>query len=120
MEFLGIIGRFGIAPLVTLLLIILIMIFKEIKKETGNIKGSILSLRASFEKEIEALEKRQNESEVKQDKIIDSLERRIREIEASKTDIAYVQEAVSGWRSEIGKISDRIDRLIMEMKKNGN
>lgn len=121
MEFISIVNTIlGTVPLLILITVIFILLFKENKKEIDRLGISVKGIREDVRQQLEQAEEQSKARDAKQDQIAEKLEARISEIEKNYADKAYVQESVGGWRTEIRELSNRMDKLMMKIVENGN
>lgn len=102
MEMLSIVSSLGSIPLLILLLALLIIQVKEHKKQHLETSQKMEDIQKSFSTSLQKIVSEFNSSMVK-------LEARIVYIEQNYAEKSYVQEAVSGWRTEIQELGRRID-----------
>ncbi len=130
MEFLSIFNSIGTPALILLVLVILFFMIKESREENRRmaerfnesqklVNAKIKEFRDEIRAEIAESKKQQEEREKKQDKVNEQLTGRIREIEMDYAKKIEVQEALGGWRTELSKIGDRIDLLLLGGTKDG-
>lgn len=117
-EFLGLVANYGSFPLLVLLFVIIIIALKDHKKKHAQVDEALRDIRQN-------IDDRFKEVSQQNDRTLGKLETRILYIEQNYAEKAYVQESVSGWRTEIRDLrryiednNKRTDR-IME-KINGN
>ncbi len=117
MEFLSTVNSLGIIPLLILMLVIFILLFKDIRKDNERmaqelkdheekISSSIKEYKATTEKQIAA-----------QNAALEKMENRIRAVEMDYAEKTYVQEVNSSWRTEMRRIEDKIDKVLMGRDK---
>ena len=117
MEFLSTVNSLGIVPLLILILVIFILLFKDIRKDNermarelqdheAKISASIKEYKATTEKQIAA-----------QNAALEKMESRIRAVEMDYAEKTYVQEVNSSWRTEMRRIEDKIDKMLMGREK---
>lgn len=117
MEFLSTINSLGIIPLLVLMLVIFILLFKDIRKDNERmaqelkdheekISSSIKEYKTATEKQIAA-----------QNAALEKMECRIRAVEMDYAEKTYVQEVNSSWRTEMRRIEDKIDKVLMGREK---
>lgn len=113
MDFLGTVNTLGAIPLLTLIVVIFILLFREVKKDNKRISEALESHSAKIDKQIreyKAITDRQIEA---QNIEIGKMEERLRIVESDYAKKTDVQEAISGWRMEIRHINDKLDRILM-------
>ena len=106
MEFLSSINSLGTVPLLILILVIFILLFKEVKKENQ-------ALSRSFDKHKEYVDAAIKEYKETTDKQIEKMEERLRSVETEYAEKTYIQEQMSGWRTEIRRIDEKLDRVLI-------
>lgn len=84
MEFISVVNSLGSLPLFVLIVVIFILLLKEVKKDNEITRT--------------ALQK---------------MEERIRIIEQDYAEKSYVQEINSNWRTEIRRIDEKLDKILM-------
>lgn len=117
-EFLGMVASYGSFPLLVLLLVIIIIALKDHMKKHDEVDATLRTIQENIDNRFDAMSE-QN------DKTMGKLETRILYIEQNYAEKAYVQESVSGWRTEIRDLrrciednNKRTDRIMEKM--NGN
>lgn len=124
MEFLSVINSIGTIPLLVLIVVIFILLFREVKKDNQDTKNSLSIHKREMAENLAEYKRETAESlaEYKtlvdkqlaaEEKVLKELDLRLRTVEtdyAKKTD---VQEALSGWRMEIRHLSDKIDKVLL-------
>lgn len=135
MDFLGTINALGTVPLLVLITVIFILLVREVKKDGDHLRSALEAHRkevdralaeykAGVERQVEAQNKAIAEYKVSvdrhievQNKQLEKLEERLRLVETEYAEKTYVQEINSGWRTEIRRIDDKLDRVLMGDKK---
>lgn len=135
MEFLSTVNSLGTVPLLVLITAIFILLVREVKKDGDHLRSSLEAHRkevdralaeykAGVERQVEAQNKAIAEYKVSvdrhievQNKQLEKLEERLRLVETEYAEKTYVQEINSGWRTEIRRIDDKLDRVLMGDKK---
>jgi len=129
MEFLSIFNSIGTPALILLVLVILFFMIKEIKADNarmaarfeqsqGEVNKKIQQFRDEIKAEMTEMRKQQEKKDARQDEVAEQLANRLMSVERDYAKKIDVQEAVGGWRTEINKLGDRIDILLLGGGKN--
>ncbi len=129
MEFLSIFNSIGTPALILLVLVILFFMIKEIKADNarmaarfeqsqGEVNKKIQQFRDEIKAEMAEQRKQQEKKDARQDEVAEQLANRLMSVERDYAKKIDVQEAVGGWRTEINKLGDRIDILLLGGGKN--
>lgn len=113
MEFMSIINSFGSIPLLVLLIVIFILLLREVKKDNRDTRNSLDGFRNAIEKQIKEHKLSTEKLIDNQNTAIEKMEERLRVIEQDYADKAYVQEINSNWRTEIRRIDEKLDKILM-------
>jgi len=124
MEFLSIFNSIGTPALILLVLVILFFMIKEIKADNARmtarfeqsqkqVNDRIQQFRDEIKIEMAEQRKQQEKKDAKQDEVAEQLANRLICVERDYAKKIDVQEAVGGWRTEINKLGDRIDILLL-------
>lgn len=118
MEFLSIINGLGTIPLLILLIVVFIILIKDIKKENESIKRQMDSVKKSLSESLDKHETAINTALENQNERLEKLDERIRHVETDYADRIYTQEIASGWRTEIRRLDEKLDKVLLERRKN--
>lgn len=131
MDFLSSVNSLGTVPMLVLITVIFILLVREVKKENEDLSRSFDRHRQDVDKALEeyragcervANVQNQAIAEYKvstnkqiasQDAAIRKMEERLVRVEKDYAERTYVQEIVSGWRSEIRRIDDKLTKVLM-------
>lgn len=131
MDFLSTVNSLGTVPLLVLITAIFILLVREVKKDGDHLRSALESHRkevdralaeykAGVERQVEAQNKAIAEYKVSvdrhieiQNKQLEKIEARLRMVETDYAEKTYVQDAMSGWRQEIRRIDDKLDKVLM-------
>ncbi|WP_148229000.1 hypothetical protein [Parasphaerochaeta coccoides] len=113
----SLVNQLGTVPILILLVVIFILLFKENKKANESLSRTISSLKDDVRKQLEAADARNEERNKKQDEVIETLNKRVSYVEQNYADKAYVQESFGGWRTEIRELGKRMDRFIFDLTR---
>lgn len=131
MDFLSSINSLGTVPLLVLITVIFILLVREVKRENENLSHSfdrhrqdvdkaLAEYKAGTERIADVQNKAIAEYKLSTDRQIASqntalrkMEERLTAIEKDYAEKTYVQEAMSGWRTEIRRIDDKLDRVLL-------
>lgn len=124
MEFTSVVNSLGSLPLLILIVVIFILLLKEVKKDNERTRTalqqykqhsdeSLKEYKASIDKQIKEHSASTEKLLSNQNAALQKMEERIRIIEQDYADRAYVQEINSNWRTEIRRLDEKLDRILM-------
>lgn len=124
MEFTSVVNSLGSLPLLILIIVIFILLLKEVKKDNERTRTalqqykqhsdeSLKEYKASIDKQIKEHSTSTEKLLSNQNAALQKMEERIRIIEQDYADRAYVQEINSNWRTEIRRLDEKLDRILM-------
>lgn len=119
MEFLSSVNSLGTIPLLILIIVIFILLFREIKGENRRLSKAFDDHKAALDKVFGDYKEDVDRQIKSQNLIIEKMEARLRTVETDYAEKTYVQEAMSGWRTEIRRIDDKLDRVLINDAKKG-
>lgn len=132
MDFLSSVNSLGTVPMLVLITVIFILLVREVKKENEDLSRSfdrhrqdvdkaLEEYRAGCERVADAQNKAIAEYKLSTDRQIASqnsairkMEERLAAVEKNYAERTYVQEVVSGWRSEIRRLDDKLTEVLMK------
>ncbi len=113
MEFLSSINSFGTVPLLILIVVIFILLFKEVKKENQALSRSFDKHKEYVDAAIKEYKETTDRQIEVQNKQLEKMEERLRSVETDYAEKTYIQEQMSGWRTEIRRIDEKLDRVLL-------
>lgn len=132
MDFLSSVNSLGTVPMLVLITVIFILLVREVKRENEDLSRSFDRHRQDVDKALEeyrvgcervadAQNKAIAEYKLSTDRQIASqnsairkMEERLAAVEKNYAERTYVQEVVSGWRSEIRRLDDKLTEVLMK------
>ena len=132
MDFLSSVNSLGTVPMLVLITVIFILLVREVKRENEDLSRSfdrhrqdvdkaLEEYRAGCERVADAQNKAIAEYKLSTDRQIASqnsairkMEERLAAVEKNYAERTYVQEVVSGWRSEIRRLDDKLTEVLMK------
>lgn len=124
MEFTSVVNNLGSLPLLILIIVIFILLLKEVKKDNERTRSALQQYKAHSDEALKeykaSIDKQIKEHSTSTEKLLSNqnaalqkMEERIRIIEQDYADKAYVQEINSNWRTEIRRLDEKLDRILM-------
>lgn len=117
MEFLSTVNSLGIVPLLILILVIFILLFKDIRKDNERMARELQDHEAKISASIKEYKTTTEKQIAAQNAALEKMESRIRAVEMDYAEKTYVQEVNSSWRTEMRRIEDKIDKMLMGREK---
>lgn len=111
MEFLSSVNSLGTVPLLILIVVIFILLFREVKKDNERTSARLEAHEAKMDKQMKEHRESVDKQISMQNRTVEKMEERLRAVEQDYATKTYVQEVVSGWREEIRRLNDKLDRM---------
>lgn len=114
MEFFSAINSIGTIPALILILVIFILLYKEVKKDNIGIAKELKSHEDAISQKLKEYQETVDKQISMQNSLLEKLEDRLRAVETDYAEKTYVQECNSGWRTELRRVDEKLDRILLK------